>query len=472
MKSLLLLGLAALLLLPASAWAAETPSWPVPEYRNVSVHDPSILRAEDGRYYIFGSHMAAAVSDDLIQWKLISRDAKYGCTLFEDVQQELKECLSWAQTDTFWAPDVHRLKDGRYYFYYCACRGDSPLSAMGVAVAEAPEGPYNDLGLMLKSGAPYYNANVLPNVVDPQVFHDKEGQLWMVYGSYSGGIYILRMDEDSGFPYPDQGYGQKLLGKNHSRIEGPYILYSPDTDYYYLFLSFGGLGAGDGYNIRVCRSRAPEGPYLDALGQPMIEAGGKPGTFFNDVDYEGYGLKLMGGYAFQQAQEGSKQPPVYRSPGHNSAYYDAETGRYFLIFHTRFAGRGEMHQVRVHQMYFDEAGWPLVLPLRYSGESRMAVAADQQPGQWQMLLHGQDINHVEHLSQACTLHEDGRITGAYAGSWQSADGLHISLELGGQAYAGVLQYAYDEAQAAWLPVISALDAQGHSLWGIKSLIEE
>ena len=184
----------------------------------------------------------------------------------------------------------------------------------------------------------------------------------MVYGSYSGGIYMLRMDESTGFPSPGQGYGKKLLGKNHSRIEAPYILYSPQTDYYYLFLSYGGLGAQDGYNIRVCRGASPDGPYVDALGQEMTGAGGRAGSFFNDADYEGFGTKLMGGYAFQQAKEGGRKPRAYRSPGHNSAYYDAESGRYFLVFHTRFAGAGESHQVRVHQMFFDGAGWPLVLP--------------------------------------------------------------------------------------------------------------
>ena len=33
----------------------------------VSVHDPSIYKA-DGKYYIFGSHMSTAVSEDLRTW--------------------------------------------------------------------------------------------------------------------------------------------------------------------------------------------------------------------------------------------------------------------------------------------------------------------------------------------------------------------------------------------------------------------
>ena len=37
----------------------------------VSVHDPSILEV-DGTYYIYGSHMTAAKSDDLLSWKKVA----------------------------------------------------------------------------------------------------------------------------------------------------------------------------------------------------------------------------------------------------------------------------------------------------------------------------------------------------------------------------------------------------------------
>ena len=77
-----------------------------PKYKSVSVHDPSVIRAEDGTFYIFGSHMAAAKSEDLINWTSISKDAQAGCTLVENVQEQMKEALSWARTTTFWAPDV------------------------------------------------------------------------------------------------------------------------------------------------------------------------------------------------------------------------------------------------------------------------------------------------------------------------------------------------------------------------------
>ena len=456
-------------LLLASAALADNAALPAPEFKEVSVHDPSVIRTPDGTFYIFGSHMAAARSTDLIRWKLFSRNAESGCRLFENVGEELREALRWAKTTTFWAPDVQQLADGRYYFYYCACEGSSPLSALGVAVSDNPEGPYKDLGIFLKSGEPGYDATVWPNVVDPCVFYDKNGKLWMVYGSYSGGIFILEMDPATGFPLEGQGYGKKLLGKNHARIEGPYILYSPDTDYYYLFLSFGGLNAADGYNVRVCRSREPDGPYEDALGQDMTECGGAPGTFFHDPDYEPYGVKLMGGWCFENAEgDTARGEMVYRSPGHNSAYYDPETGRYFIVFHTRFLGRGESHQVRVHQMMMNEDGWPVVLPWRYAGEMPEPVPEASRPGLYKVILHGRDINLTEHRSRTVTLHPDGTVSGSCSGTWSCGDGCLFRCVLDGVEYHGVMNTAWDNREQAWVTCFSALDSSGAALWGTRA----
>ena len=467
MKKKFFLVLMLSVLLFSCAVLADNSSLPAPKFKEVSVHDPSVIRTDDGTFYIYGSHMTAAKSPDLIHWEMFSRNADTGCKLVNHVQEEMAEALRYAKTTTFWAPDVQQLKDGRFYLYYCTCEGSSPLSALGVAVSDSPEGPYKDQGIFLKSGGPGYDATTLPNVIDPCVFFDKQDNLWMIYGSYSGGIYILRMDPETGFPQEGQGYGKKLLGKNHARIEGPYILYSPDTDYYYLFLSFGGLNAADGYNIRVCRSRNPDGPYEDALGQDMIDCGGKDGTFFNDPDYEGYGVKLLGGYCFEPLEGESFTRTAYRSPGHNSAFYEPETGRYFLIFHTRFANRGEQFRVRVHQMMMNEDGWPVVLPWRYAGEMPEKVPAQQQTGIYKVILHERDINKTEHTSKVICLEPDGIVTGDLAGTWNCMDGQTFECELDGIVYHGVMTTAFDSITNVWVPCFSALDPTGATLWGSK-----
>ena len=450
------------------ACAAAEDTAALPKFKNASVHDPSVILADDGYFYIYGSHMAAARSQDLMNWEMISRNAEKGCKLFEDVQTELQEALFWAKTATFWASDVQQLADGRYYLYYCTCEGSSPLSALGLAVSDRPEGPYKDLGIFLKSGMPGYDATQLPNVIDPHTFYDKDGKLWMVYGSYSGGIFILEMDENTGFPLEGQGYGKKLLGKNHARIEGPYILYSEETDYYYLFLSFGGLNANDGYNIRVCRSKNPDGPYVDALGQDMTHCGGSDGSYFNDPDYEGYGVKLMGSHQWEPYETDSSQKAAgYKSPGHNSAWYDPQTGRYFLIFHTRFVSQGERYSGRVHEFLMNKEGWPVVSPLRYAGETPGWVAAEQQTGLYKVILHERDINTEVHTSRLVTLHADGSISGDLAGSWRSEDGKKLSLVLEGVAYDGVILRGYDENQKAYTTAFTALDETGAAVWGVR-----
>jgi arabinan endo-1,5-alpha-L-arabinosidase len=465
-----------LILLGCLSFSAALAEGEAPVFREASVHDPSIIRADDGYFYIYGSHMAAARTKDLMQWETISTNAGYGCKLVVNVQEEMGEALNWAQTNTFWAPDVRQLNDGRYYMYYCCCRGDSPLSTLGAAVSDRPEGPFKNLGIILKSGmdgisedGTRYDATNHPNAVDPNVFFDREGKLWMVYGSYSGGIYILQMDPDTGFPFPDQGYGKKLLGRNHSRIEGPYILYAPKTDYYYLFLSFGGLDVNGGYNIRVCRSKNPDGPYMDALGQDMINCGGLSGSFFDDKAIEGYGVKLMGGFLFMPSGgEANSVTAAYRSPGHNSAYYDAETDRYFLVFHTRFAGMGDLHNVRVHQFYFNTDGWPVVSPYRYAGETAAASTEDEQAGEYKVIFHLRDINVKQHESVKMALLEDGSVQGAQTGAWKSLNGRDMEIMLDGITYKGVFAGAFDSQQRKWTMTFTTLSSDGAALWGSRS----
>jgi arabinan endo-1,5-alpha-L-arabinosidase len=148
-------ALIVLLAVVVSGCSSSTIAEPVlpanPSFRNASVHDPSVLRVAD-TFYVFGSHLAAAKSKDLMQWDLVASGVSPQNPLFDNVVEELKETFTWAQATTLWAADVIQLKDGRFYMYYNACKGDSPRSAMGVAVADKVESPYKDLGIVLKSG--------------------------------------------------------------------------------------------------------------------------------------------------------------------------------------------------------------------------------------------------------------------------------------------------------------------------------
>lgn len=121
-------------------------------FEEVSVHDPSIVDGGDGCYYIFGSHLAVAKTNDLMNWTYVNRGIKNENDVIPNVYSEMKEAFEWSHSNTFWAPDVVKLGDGKYHMYYCNCQGDSPLSCLGTAVSDAVGGPYVNEGIMLKSG--------------------------------------------------------------------------------------------------------------------------------------------------------------------------------------------------------------------------------------------------------------------------------------------------------------------------------
>ncbi|HEX8601172.1 MAG TPA: glycoside hydrolase family 43 protein [Pseudoduganella sp.] len=452
-------------------------------FANVSVHDPSVVRV-DGTFYIFGSHLAAAKSTDLMNWTKIADGATATNPLFADVTKVLAETFAWAQSSTLWAPDVIKLDDGKFYFYYNACKGDSPRSALGVAVADKIEGPYVDKGIILKSGmwgeasadGTLYDAVKHPNVVDPQVFRDKDNRLWMIYGSYSGGIFILAMDPATGKPLPGQGYGKHLLGGNHARIEGAYVQYSAESGWYYMFTSFGGLDANGAYNVRVARSRNADGPYVDAKGTDMASVKADPAKpLFDDASIAPHGQKLMGNHQFALAAGETGTATGYVSPGHNSTYHDPATNQYFILFHTRFPGTGEFHEVRTHEMFINEDGWPVVAPFRYvplsqaAGAPTATVTAAEVAGSYKLVNHGKDISAAIKQSQAITLSADGKVAGAMTGSWAHKGSNRIALAIDGTAagYSGVLSRQYNSNANAFTVTFTAQNADGVSLWAAK-----
>ena len=76
----------------------------------------------------------------------------------------------------------------------------------------------------------------------------------------------------------------------------------------------------------------------------------------------------MGNYKFSSLNK------AYMACGHNSVLRD-DDGKWYLFYHARFDDGSEYHEVRVHSMYFNEDGWPVVAPFEYSGDEISAAAA-------------------------------------------------------------------------------------------------
>ncbi|MGX8698862.1 MAG: glycoside hydrolase family 43 protein, partial [bacterium] len=310
-----------------------------------------------------------------------------------------------------------------------------------------------------------YNFDEYPNAIDPTVFYDADGKLWMVYGSYSGGIFLLELDETTGLPiHPesdwengvDAYYGKRLIGGGHKSIEGPYILYDAESGYYFLFVSYGWLGADGGYQIRVFRAEAPDGPYVDM-------AGNAPRSGLNHAYF---GLKLSGNYNLPSLKV------AYKATGHNSAFVD-DNGLRFVVSHVRFDNGTEGFSDRTKQFFLNEEGWPCLLPYQYNGPATLLEEnRSSLSGKYYVVNQGMTVDGNVAQPFILNLAENGNIYSAEGqqGTWEIKDGtpwLHFTLpsDWGDVEYSGYFARQLDEAGTE-VTVFTAA-GENESIWGVR-----
>ncbi|HVU33227.1 MAG TPA: glycoside hydrolase family 43 C-terminal domain-containing protein [Opitutaceae bacterium] len=181
-----------------------------------------------------------------------------------------------------------------------------------------------------------------------------------------------------------------------------------------------------------------------------------------------YGVKLMGNWQFlHTAAEAGTLSRGYVSPGGTSVFHNPDTGEYLMVFHTRFVGRGEQHEVRVHQLYLNEDGWFVAAPQRYAHERLAAVDPNQVPGDYKLINHGKDITPTVKTSTLVTLHADGTITGNSSGTWTVSGDHFAELTLDATSYHGVFATQWDDDNQMWVLTFTALSSNGVAVWGSR-----
>ncbi len=99
----------------------------------------------------------------------------------------------WAVDGSAWAPTIEK-KNDKYYFYYCGKKSGGE-SAIGVAVADKPAGPYTDMGEPLMTVAMCKAAGVnMGQAIDPSIFTDVDGTSYILFGNGHGAIAELNDD--------------------------------------------------------------------------------------------------------------------------------------------------------------------------------------------------------------------------------------------------------------------------------------
>ena len=491
----------------------------------VSVHDPSVVK-DGNTYYVFGSHIEAARSTNLRDWQRFSNGyARTNNVEFGNLSQNLAKAFAWAGEDledcaggfAVWAPDVFWDADfvnsdgskGAYLMYFCTS-STYKRSVIAFAASKKITGPYTFVDTLIYSGftsndswatsntkrvnRKYTSTNIpaleqsgqvshnnawfsgngdfnnqqYPNAIDPTIYTDTDGRMYMCYGSWSGGIFTLEIDRKTGkCIHPKTGktadgrmvdsyFGTKISGGWGKSGEGPFIEYNKDTGYYYLWVTYGGLTSTGGYNMRVGRSKSPLGPFVDAAGRNMVLDAG--------TNLDSIGLKVMGNYKFSTINR------AYMACGHNSVLRD-DDGEWYLLYHARFDDGGEGHEVRVHSMKFNEAGWPVVIPFEYciNPWSESGYETGDIAGTYEYINHGNATDGKIINYQNITLNADGTISGAVSGTWQqAADSSAATLKINNTTYQGYFAAEYDESTGKRVMVFTAVGNNNQTIWGAQT----
>jgi len=234
--------------------------------RGIVTRDPSSIVQCKDEYWVFytGRGVPSYRSKDLVKWER-------GPAVFKAAPEWIARIVPENHNMLYWAPDIMKLGD-RYILYYSVSSFGKMTSAIGLATNPTldPDDPayhWTDQGFVVRTqdGDGY-------NAIDPSVFHDNDGSLWLTFGSYWSGIKLIQLDPQTGKRIaPDS----KLVSVAHNEsIEASYLC--RHENYYYLFVNWGSCCAGpkSTYNIRIGRSKSVTGPYVDKTGVDLLHGGG------------------------------------------------------------------------------------------------------------------------------------------------------------------------------------------------------
>jgi arabinan endo-1,5-alpha-L-arabinosidase len=292
--------------------------------RGAHVHDPSTIVKCDGEYWLFytGRGVPSFHSRDLMNWVA-------GPHVLTNPPAWSEAAVPDHHGLSYWAPDVMRVGN-RYLLYYSISVFGRNTSAIGLATTPTldPNNPafgWKDEGEVIRC----VRTNNF-NTIDPAIFQDVDGKLWLSFGSYWSGIKLIRLDPKTGKRIAPDSPMYSLA--HADSIEASY-LYRHDN-YYYLFLNWGQCcrGTNSTYNIRVGRSPTVTGPYLDDRGVDLMAGGGK---LF--LETEG---KFIG-------------------PGHAGIY--SEGGTNYLSCHFYDGSRAGLSALAILPMRWTANNWPEII---------------------------------------------------------------------------------------------------------------
>lgn len=280
----------------------------------ISLPDPTIIRAQDGNFYLFATEDTRNVpiyrSADLVRWQ-------FAGTAFTDNTRPTFE-----PNGGIWAPDINYI-NGKYVLYYSmSVWGGEWTCGIGVATAASPQGPFTDKGKLFRS-----DEIAVQNSIDP-FYIEENGKKHLFWGSFRG-IYTIELAAD-GLSVKEGAEKRRIAG---TAFEGVYI--HKKNNYYYLFASIGSCceGVNSTYKMVVGRSPSLFGPYVDKEGKEMME--------------NGYSIVINPNDRFV-------------GNGHNSEIVQDVDGNDWILYHGVDVKNPKGRVLLMDQMKWDVNGWPFI----------------------------------------------------------------------------------------------------------------
>lgn len=392
-----------------------------------NVHDPSVMLADDGYYYMYQTdasygnvhdghgHFHGRRSKDLVDWEYLGGTMETAPTWVKTKLNEYRATQGLDPIENpsygYWAPVVRKVAAGKYRMYYsviidnfiktgaAANNSDNfdnswterafigmmetsdPASNVwedkGFVVCSSSDKGINDWG---RPNTGNWEGYFKWNAIDPTYIITKESEHWLIYGSWHSGIVALQLDPATGKPLSELGapwdipekstYGQLIMKRGNSRwqaSEGPEIIYNPETDYYYLFMAYDELSVA--YNTRVARSKSITGPYLGIDGTDVTTGG-------NMLPVVTHPYKFANGYGWV----GISHCAVFDDGAGN--WYYASQGR----FPENVGGNAYSNAImmgHVRSIRWTTDGWPVVMPERYGAVPKVAITESEIAGSWE-----------------------------------------------------------------------------------------
>ena len=310
--------------------------FPCAHAKQVSIHDPAMAKEGD-TFYLFstGPGITFYSSKDMKNWERRGR-------VFPGEPAWAKK-VAPAFNGHIWAPDIQR-HEGKFYLYYSVSSFSKNTSAIGLTInrtldPDSPEYKWEDQGIVIQS-VPQRD---LWNAIDPNLIVDTEGTPWLSFGSFWGGLKLVKLAPDwKSIAEPQEWHGiakrerSVLIDDGQAgpaAIEAPFIFHK--GEYYYLFVSWDKCcrGKDSTYKLMIGRSKDVRGPYYDQEGRDLASGGGTL-LLAGDKDWPGL--------------------------GHNSAYtFD---GKDYIVFHAYEAADNGLQKLKIAEIKWDAKLWPVIDP--------------------------------------------------------------------------------------------------------------